>query len=144
MSAIAIGLSLFQLYTAGTGPLEALKQRSLHLTLIMVLAFLFYPARSGSDRKRPTAVDWVLCGATVATIGYLFYNFRGLVLRNGVVLDYELWLGAAGMLLLVEAARRVLGKELLIMAVVFVVYAYAGRWIPGIFGHRGYGVARII
>ncbi|MFL5392734.1 MAG: TRAP transporter permease [Myxococcales bacterium] len=144
MSAIAIGLSLFQLYTAGTGPLEALKQRSLHLTLIMVLAFLLYPARRGSDRRKPTTLDWALAAATVVTIGYLFYNFRGLVLRNGVVLEYELWLGAAGMLLLLEAARRVLGKELLIMAGAFLVYAYAGRWIPGMFGHRGYGVARII
>src|SRR4051812_50217298 len=109
MSAIAIGLSLFQLYTAGTGPLEALKQRSLHLTLIMVLAFLLYPARRGSDRRKPTTLDWALAAATVVTIGYLFYNFRGLVLRNGVVLEYELWLGAAGMLRPPPAGRRGLG-----------------------------------
>src|SRR2546430_1774229 len=41
-------------------------------------------------------------------------------------------------------ARRVLGKEMLIMAGAFLAYAYAGRWIPGILGHRGYGVDRII
>jgi TRAP-type uncharacterized transport system fused permease subunit len=141
---IAVGLSLFQLYTAGTGPLEALKQRSLHLTCIMVLAFLLFPATSRGDRRKPAAVDWALAGGSVATIGYLFYNFKGLVLRNGVVYGWELWLGAAGMLLLLEAARRVLGKEILIMAVAFLVYAYAGRWIPGILGHRGYSVERII
>jgi TRAP transporter 4TM/12TM fusion protein len=143
-AAVAVGLSLFQLYTAGTGPLEALKQRSLHLTCIMVLAFLLFPATSRGGRTRPAALDWVLACASVATIGYLFYNFKGLVLRNGVVYGWELWLGAAGMLLLLEAARRVLGKEILIMAVAFLVYAYAGRWIPGILGHRGYGVDRII
>jgi len=143
-AAIAIGLSLFQLYTAGTGPLEALKQRSLHLTCIMVLAFLLFPATSRGDRRRPAALDWVLACASAATIGYLFYNFKGLVLRNGVVHGWELWLGAAGMLLLLEAARRVLGKEILLMAVAFLAYAYVGRWIPGILGHRGYGVARII
>src|SRR5438094_7964022 len=141
---VAVGLSLFQLYTAGTGPLEALKQRSLHLTCIMVLAFLLYPATSRSDRRKPAALDWGLACASVATIGYLFYNFKGLVLRNGVVHAWELWLGAAGMLLLLEAARRVLGKEMLIMAGAFLAYAYAGRWIPGILGHRGYGVDRII
>ena len=143
-AAVAIGLSLFQLYTAGTGPLEALKQRSLHLTLIMVLAFLLYPARGRSDRSKPTAVDWALAGATVVTIGYLFYNFRGLVLRNGLILRGELWLGAAGMLLLLEAARRVLGKELLIMALAFLAYASLGRFLPGMLGHRGYSVERII
>src|SRR5438094_752726 len=141
---VAVGLSLFQLYTAGTGPLEALKQRSLHLTLIMVLAYLLFPATSRSDRSKPAALDWGLACASVATIGYLFYNFKGLVLRNGVVHAWELWLGAAGMLLLLEAARRVLGKEMLIMAGAFLAYAYAGRWVPGILGHRGYGVDRII
>src|SRR5438128_1450463 len=110
----------------------------------MVLAFLLYPATSRSDRRKPAALDWVLACASVATIGYLFYNFKGLVLRNGVVHAWELWLGAAGMFLLLEAARRVLGKEMLIMAGAFLAYAYAGRWIPGILGHRGYGVDRII
>ena len=54
---VAVGLSLFQLYTAGTGPLEALKQRSLHLTCIMVLAFLLYPATSRSHRAKPAALE---------------------------------------------------------------------------------------
>jgi TRAP-type uncharacterized transport system fused permease subunit len=38
----------------------------------------------------------------------------------------------------------VLGKELLIMALLFLAYAYFGRWLPGMLGHRGYGVDRII
>jgi len=58
VAAIGVGLSLFQLYTAGTGPLEALKQRSLHLTVVMVLAFLLYPARrrSRAERDRKSVV----------------------------------------------------------------------------------------
>jgi TRAP transporter 4TM/12TM fusion protein len=144
VSAIAVSLSLFQLYTAGVGPLEALRQRSLHLTLVMVLAFLLYPARRGAPKVRPSAVDVALAAGTVGTVGYLFYNYQAFVLRNGVVLDAELAIGAAGMLLLVEAARRVLGKELVILAIAFLAYAYGGRWIPGILGHRGYSVTRIV
>lgn len=144
VTAIAFALSLFQLYTAGTGPLEALRQRSLHLTLIMVLAFLLYPGTRRSSRKAPTVMDWLLAAASVVTVGYLFYNFEAFIYRNGVVLPWELWLGAAGIILVLEAGRRVLGKELLILAAVFLVYAYVGRWIPGVFGHRGYSVPRII
>lgn len=144
VAAIAIGLSLFQLYTAGTGPLEALRQRSLHLTLIMVLAFLLYPATRRSDKKAPSIMDWLLAGATVATVGYLFYNFNAFIMRNGKVLSWELLLGAAGILLVLEAGRRVLGKELLIMAVVFLAYCWFGKYLPGVFGHRGYSVSRII
>ncbi|MFL5300481.1 MAG: TRAP transporter permease [Anaeromyxobacteraceae bacterium] len=144
VAVVATGLSLFQLYTAGTGPLEALKQRSLHLTLVMVLGFLLYPGSRRAARERPTAVNWALAAATVGCVGYLFYNFDAFVLRNGVVLPWELAVGACGILLVLEAARRVLGKELLILALVFLVYAYAGRWIPGMLGHRGYSVDRIV
>lgn len=144
VAGIAVGLSLFQLYTAGTGPLEALKQRSLHLTLIMVLAFLLYPGSKRASRAAPTWVDWALAGATVLCVGYLFYNFHGLVMRNGVILSWELALGAAGAVLLFEAARRVLAKELLLLAIAFLAYAYLGRYIPGTLGHRGYSTSRII
>jgi len=144
VATIAAGLSFFQLYTAGTGPLEALRQRSLHLTLVMVLAFLFYPARRRADRNGPTWLDWALAGATVLCVGYLFYNFHAFVMRNGVVLPWELAIGAAGIVLLFEAARRMVGKELLILAVVFLAYAYLGRYIPGALGHRGYSLSRII
>jgi len=144
VAVVAVGLSFFQLYTAGTGPLEALKQRSLHLTLIMVLAFILYPAGARSSRKAPTLMDWALVGATVLSVGYLFYNFKPFILRNGQVLDWEYWLGALAIVLVLEAGRRVLGKELLIMAAAFLVYAYVGRYIPGVFGHRGYSVTRII
>jgi TRAP transporter 4TM/12TM fusion protein len=144
VAVVALGLSFFQLYTAGTGPLEALKQRSVHLTLVMVLGFLLYPARRRSDRARPTAVDWALAVLTVGVVGYLFYNFQSFVMRNGVVLPWEYWLGACGMVLVLEAARRVLGKELLIMALAFLAYAMFGNVLPGILGHRGYSVSRIV
>lgn len=41
---VAVGLSLFQLYSAGIQPLGLFYQRSIHLALIMMLAFLMFPA----------------------------------------------------------------------------------------------------
>ncbi|BBI76264.2 hypothetical protein HAALTHF_54260n [Vreelandella aquamarina] len=48
---VAVGLSLFQLYSAGIQPLGLFYQRSIHLALIMLLAFLMFPA-FGPNRKR--------------------------------------------------------------------------------------------
>ena len=39
---VAVGLSLFQLYSAGIQPLGLFYQRSIHLMLIMMLAFLIF------------------------------------------------------------------------------------------------------
>ncbi len=40
---IAVGLSLYQLYTAGIAALTALVQRSIHLGAILSLTFLLHP-----------------------------------------------------------------------------------------------------
>ncbi|HYF92343.1 MAG TPA: TRAP transporter permease [Symbiobacteriaceae bacterium] len=138
---IAIALSVFQLYTSWF-PLESIKQRAIHLTFVMVLAFLLYPARKGL--KKVGWLDWLMVGGTLATVGYIVVMWDDLIARNGYLVPYEYLVGGAGILLVIEAARRVLGKELVIMAAVFLGYAYFGKHIPGILGHRGYSVERII
>lgn len=45
VAAICIIMSLFHLYTAGFGVFEAIKQRNIHLTFVLVLSFLLYPSR---------------------------------------------------------------------------------------------------
>ena len=39
-----VALSLFHLYTAGFGLLNAIKQRSVHLAVVLFVVFLLYPA----------------------------------------------------------------------------------------------------
>jgi TRAP-type uncharacterized transport system fused permease subunit len=43
VTVVAIGLSLFQLYTAGITALTAIVQRSIHLAAILTLTFLLFP-----------------------------------------------------------------------------------------------------
>lgn len=143
VSAIAIGLSLFQLYTSWY-PLESIKQRAVHLTFILVLAFLLYPGSKGKGARRIAWIDWFLAAAAVVSVGYMVVRWTSIVERNGWLLPYEYAIGAVGMVLVLEAARRVLGKELVIMGAVFLGYAYFGKYLPGLLGHRGYTVSRII
>ncbi|MFZ5824835.1 MAG: TRAP transporter permease [Bacillota bacterium] len=142
ISVIAIGLSLFQLYTSWF-PLESIKQRAVHLTFVLVLAFLLYPVRKGSSRK-VAWYDWLLVAGSLGTAGYIVLRWDDLILRNGYLVQMEYWVGGIGILLVIEAARRVLGKELVIMAVAFLGYAYFGKYMPGILAHRGYTIERII
>ena len=53
---VAVGLSLFQLYSAGIQPLGLFYQRSIHLALIMMLAFLSFLASSGM----PWHTTWLM------------------------------------------------------------------------------------
>ncbi|MCK5763571.1 MAG: TRAP transporter permease, partial [Clostridiales bacterium] len=46
-------------------------------------------------------------------------------------------------LVLLEGARRIVGKEIVILAILFLLYAYFGRKLPGIIAHRGYSIKAI-
>jgi len=148
--AVAAGMSLFQLYTAGFGLLNPHVQRSIHLAFILVLAFLLFPFRRGR-RRRGTAstavsVPWhdVLLAAAGAAAGlYIFWDYQAIVLRAGIPSTTDYVLAFATILLVLEASRRIVGLPMVLLSAVFLLYAYFGPRLPGIFAHKGYALTDI-
>ncbi len=60
VSALAITFSIFQLYTATFGVLDAQLQRAVHLGFGLALAFLLYPTRKSWRRDKLHPLDAVL------------------------------------------------------------------------------------
>ncbi|MDO5484243.1 MAG: C4-dicarboxylate ABC transporter permease, partial [Desulfovibrionaceae bacterium] len=52
--------------------------------------------------------------------------------------------GCAAILLVLEATRRIVGLPITLVAVAFLLYAKFGNLIPGMLGHRGFSVERIV
>ena len=144
VTVIAVSMSLFHLYTAGFGSLMFIKQRAVHLAFLLILAFLLYPATAKSPKERPSTLD--LCLAVLAAMAALYnvFYFDALNLRGGIANFRDYFWGVICMLLVLEAGRRALGKELPILAIVFLLYALFGDRIPGVFGHTGFTAKRII
>jgi hypothetical protein len=67
---VLIGFSLFQLYTAAFGVLDARIQRAIHLAFGMSLVFLLYPARKGGSRTSLPWWDVLLAVASAAVSLY--------------------------------------------------------------------------
>ncbi|MBZ4652848.1 MAG: transporter permease [Peptococcaceae bacterium] len=142
---MAIALSLFHLYTAWAGPLVTLKHRALHTSVVMALVFLLYPFSKKSAKDSLTVVDILLAILSLATGAYILISYDGIVLRAGMPNQTDLFFAFITLLLVLEAGRRITGKELAILAVVFLAYAYFGRSLPGnLLSHRGYGIKDIL
>src|SRR3989304_8947108 len=61
--------------------------------------------------------------------------------------DYNLvdgWMGVIVTLVAIEAARRVLGMDMALCAIVPIVYALFGDYLPYIIGHRGFTLRRVV
>ncbi len=99
-------------------------------------------AKSGK-KDGPPFYDWALAALSVVIVAYLFINYNQLVMRGGLPLPTDIVMGCIAVLLVIEAARRVVGLPLVIVAICFLAYAFLGSYLPGMLGHRGYGVDRV-
>ncbi len=144
VAAVAVAMSLFHLYTAGFGSLLALKQRAVHLGFVFTLVFLLYPMRRRHAGQ--ASFGWVDVGfaaAGVFCVGYLLWHHNRLMLQAGQLAPTDLWVGALGLLLVLEAGRRVMGV-LPYIAAALLVYPFVGEHVPGLFAVRQFPLDRVI
>ena len=133
VTALAVAMAVFHLAVALTGPPEELIFRPVHLVFVMILIFLVHPLRRGGGAWRRVMLDGVPLAVALAALGYILFNQEYVVTRFQYVdplTDADLWLGGALVLLVLEAARRVIGAALPVTAGLFLAYALLGPWLP--------------
>lgn len=138
VAAIAITFSVFQLYTAIFGVLDAQLQRAIHLGFGLALAYLLYPFRRAWTRDHyfhPIDIVFAVLGA--ATPAYLVIQYRELITRAGTVSPVDTVVGGLGILFVIEATRRVVGLPMVTVVLAFIAYAFLGPYMPGVLAHRG-------
>jgi TRAP transporter 4TM/12TM fusion protein len=144
ITVLAVSMSLFHLYTSGFGLLLAMKQRAIHLAFVLVLVFLLYPFSDKCSRNKIPWYDYVLAILGACVTLYMVVNFEEMVFRAGLPTRMDLFIGFLGIVLLLEATRRVSSPILPCIAIFFLFYCYFGRHFPEMFQHRGFNFTRII
>ncbi|MFU8865236.1 MAG: TRAP transporter permease [Rhodobacterales bacterium] len=155
ISAVAITMSLFQMYTAGIETMGLFYQRSAHLGFILFLAFLIFPI-TGPTKPRGV-IGWIADAAflTAAFLSgfYIFYFLDDIISRAGWWSQTDIIMGIIAIIAVLEASRRVVGLGMTIIGMCAIAYALAGprgalpwlgEWMPGILSHRGASVERMV
>ena len=155
---IAIIWSLFQLWYASPFPFwfnigmfKGLPARAIHLGFALLLAFLIFPF---SRSKKISIIDILISiiGAFCCLYIYFFYDQlvdRGgillkITLGQNIIIPIELIIGIIGILILLEATRRVIGLPLVIIAICFLLFSFFGRYAPDIISHGGLSLKRLV
>ncbi|MGE0241672.1 MAG: TRAP transporter permease, partial [Parvibaculaceae bacterium] len=148
---VAIAWSLFQLWYAsplpfmlGFGILNDTEARSIHLALALFLAFTAYPAFSSSSRQHIPLGDWILAVVGAFAGAYLFLFYDGLATRPGQPTTLDLVTAGLGIVLLLEATRRSLGLPMVIVAAAFILFTFAGPYMPAVLQHKGASLSRFL
>lgn len=142
ITAVSAAMGIFHVYTAFFGVLTALWQRSIHLTFGFLICYL--TVVGGASLKREKIFPLIAAGASLFCLGHFIVNFQAMILRFGEPDALDLAVGTMLIVLVLDFARRSVGNILPGIAVVFLLYAVAGPYLPGMLWHRGYDVTRII
>ncbi|MEW6265016.1 MAG: TRAP transporter fused permease subunit [Thermodesulfobacteriota bacterium] len=74
---------------------------------------------------------------------YSIINYEELMETAGLYSQLDLAVSVCGVVLTLEATRRIVGLPIAVIATVFLLYAYFGPYFPGFLAHRGFGLKRI-
>ncbi len=145
--ALAVGLSLFQLWQSTSGFLSATHARPIHLSWVLALTFLARPFWKGEGpapvwsrvfdlwlAAASVYTGWVIVGFDYRAIDHILY---GLTTHDFIV-------GLLFLVLLFEATRRAVGWVMVAVGGVFVLYALLGHLLPDVLANRGFELERVV
>ncbi|CAG9623146.1 TRAP transporter permease [Sutcliffiella rhizosphaerae] len=144
-SLLTIGYALFHFYIT-FNPLPTLLQRSFHLTFAMALVFLLYPTFKKQDRTKVPFYDWILFALSIGSFVYLYNVYQDIVsTRGGIASTTDVLVAILTVILVFEAARRVTGWILPILAFIFLLYPFFSHqaWLPRMLLTRPFDLADI-
>lgn len=139
---VALLFSIFQIVTAAFSPISSQVLRAVHIGFLLWVVFLCYPAYGKARPWQPLA--WLLSLGGIATALYQWVFEADLIQRSGDLTPADLVIGSVLIVLVFEAARRVMGIALPIICGLFLAYGLFGEYLPGDLAHRGYGFDQII
>ncbi|VEE50285.1 transporter [Pseudomonas fluorescens] len=140
--AVALAFSIFQVATAAFPLISTQVLRAVHVGFLLLVVYLCYPARGHGRPWQPLA--WLLGLGGMATAAYQWFFEADLIQRSGELTHGDMLIGLVLIVLVFEAARRVMGIALPIICALFLVYGLLGQYLPGDLAHRGYGFDQIV
>ncbi len=146
-SALGIFMVLFYVYNAGIRPVDTQYFLGVYVLLTFVMVFLTYPMTKKSRVDRPSISDLVMALISIGVVGYWIVEYANINYRMGSETTLDTMVGVVGILISLEAARRVLGMSMTMAGVGFLAYLLWGNLLENVpvldaFAHDGFRVTR--
>ncbi len=141
---VPLAWTLFQLWYASPLPfmvnflvLNDTEARAIHLAFAIFLSYTAFPTFKSSPKRYIPIQDWLVAFVAAFCAAYIYIMYSELSARPGKPEPVDLWVAVTGLVLLLEATRRALGPPLMVVASVFLLYTFAGPFMPDVIAHRG-------
>jgi len=142
ITAVAVGTSLFHLYTA-YAIVRPEHLRAIHVALVLLLTFLIFPL-ARRYKNRVMWWDWALALSALASAGYLIAGGDDFFDRSILPNQWDIAFGLGLAALILEAMRRTTGWIMPFVTMCFLLYAFFGEYLPAPWTHKGYEIPRLV
>jgi len=140
---VAFAMAAFHVILAGVGVLPTMQQRCIHLGFALALILLQRASKPNTGAIHSILLVAMTVASTVIAV-VVFSDWIGMSIRVVKPRNYELVMAFLLLVITLYATYLRLGPIMPGLAVVFLVYAAVGGYIPGALGHRGYTIPRIL
>lgn len=141
---IAILIASYHFITSFIGYPATHMHRSLHVAMMLFMAFFLYPANKKSSMHKIAWYDIVLALASLSVAIYVWSDYINFINRMGMPNTMDIIMGTLLIFLVMEASRRISGWPLVILSGLFLIYGLFGQYAPSIFMHRGYTWGKLV
>jgi TRAP transporter 4TM/12TM fusion protein len=136
--------ALYYVWASTVGVVSLQYFRGIAVLYSLVVPLLLYKGWKRDRADAPSLLDLLLAVAATVTVFYWMVEHEAMAYRAGDYTQVDVWMGVIATVIAIEAARRVLGLDMALCAIVPILYALFGNYLPYIVGHRGYSIRRII
>lgn len=151
VKAVGVATALFALlYVSGVLPyfeiyFQHIQFNAIFMSGILILTFLLFPAWKGENQNRLPWYDILIILAMLAGTAHIIINAEEIITMGSLLATpQETVLGIVSVVVLLEAVRRTVGWPVVIITLIFILYAKFSYLLPGTLTARTHTWPRIM
>jgi TRAP transporter 4TM/12TM fusion protein len=141
---IAGSVTLYYVWASTVGVVSPQYFRGIAVLYSLVVPLFLYKGWRGDSDDAPSMVDLLLVAGATAGVVYWMVEHETMAYRAGDYNLVDVWMGVIVTVVAIEVARRVLGMGMALCAIIPILYALFGNYLPSIIGHQGYSIRRVV
>jgi len=114
------------------------------LSLLLLSTYLTVPATKAASREKVPWYDAILVILTMITGGYVILFYPKIIPTLGYLMTHRILMGAIMIILVLEAARRLVGWPIVSIGVILILYAAYAYLLPGVLNARMIPWSRVL
>ena len=136
---IFIGMVAFHMWAASFGVYPSYQLSSVHWALVGTYILIIKPLKF----KGGPVIDAFLCGLNLFVCIYQIILQESFVQNAGIYSQTDIYVSIIAIVLALVIAGRIVGVILPIICMLFIAYAYWGKYVPGMFQTIKFSFSRI-